>query len=324
MLHIAIIGVGGLGMRYVQSLAHFRYEAKIQIVDISDQALEKTKELFYSMKPEKHLILESFHTLEGLEEHLDIVAVATGSKPRRKLTENLLDTKHVKYLILEKVLFPQVEDYMVINRKIEEHGCKVWVNCGRREQEFFKQLKEEFAGEPFEFSLTGGAWGLGCNTVHFLDLISFITGDTEKICIYSKELDREIIQSKRSGYIEFTGTLTGNMGKCRSFSITSDRGADAPIIYVISSKNRLCIVKEFDKKAVYFESKNHWEGKEVSLQMKLQSEITAPLFEKIVETGSCNLSDYETAMKIHVPFLQELLKFMNRHNETDTDMCPIT
>ena len=324
MLHIAIIGVGGLGMRYVQSLARFKYEAKIQIVDISDQALEKTKELFYSMRPETHLILESFHTIEGLEEQLDIAAIATGSMPRRKLTESLLDTKHVKYLILEKVLFPQIEDYTVIKQKIEEHGCKAWVNCGRREQDFFSQLKEEFGGERIDFSLTGNAWGLGCNTVHFLDLISYITGDTEKICMNTEQLDSEMIKSKRPGYIEFTGTLTGSMGKCCRFSITSNKGENVPIIYVISSRNKLCIVKEFDKKAVYFESETNWESREVSFPTKLQSEVTAQLFEKIIETGNCRLPDYETSMKIHVPFLQELLKFMSRQNGKNTDICPIT
>ncbi len=324
MLNIAIIGVGGLGMRYVQSLAKFKYEAKIQIVDVSPQALERTEELFYSSNPFEHLRLESINEIGGLEEELDIVAIATGSKPRRELAEELLRTKHVKYLILEKFLFPQMDDYAAMERIIKEHGCKVWVNCARRIFDFYIQLKEEFRGKEITFALRGGAWGIGCNAIHFLDLISFMTDDMGNIHINTGKLDQEIIASKRNGYIEFTGTITGSMSGCGCFSFTSDKAGDAPIIYSIISEDKVCIVNELGGKAVFFDAAKNWDSREWSFSVGMQSEFTAPLFEEIIETGECMLPDYHTSMKIHMPFLEELLKFMNDRNGTSEKLCPIT
>lgn len=324
MLHIAIIGVGGLGMRYVQSLARFRYEAKIQMVDISREALEKAEALFYSAGSGNHLVLESMESLDGLERCLDIAAIVTGSGPRRRLLEELLETKQVKNLLLEKVLFPQMDDYVAAERMIKDHGCKAWVNCGRRLFDFYNQLKAEFEGERITFLLRGGAWGIGCNGIHFLDLISFITGDMGGIRIYTEKLDDEIIESRRAGYIEFTGTLTGSMEGCDNFSITSDKAGDAPIIYTIASEKKLCMVNELAGRAAFLDAEGNWNSREILFSTRMQSEFTAPLFEEIIETGGCMLPDYQTSMRIHMPLLKELLNFMNLKNGTEEKICPIT
>lgn len=324
MYKFAIIGCGGLGARYIQSLATYGEEAIVYAVDISDESLNKAKELFESSKISDKVELKLCHDIEELEENLDIVAIATTSIPRRNITEKLLNSKNVGYLILEKILFPCLEDYEAISMLLNQKGIKTWVNCSRRVIPFFSQLKREFEGQKIRFELTGGAWGLGCNSVHYIDLINFITGSTDGISISIEKLDSEIIDSKRSGYIEFTGTLEGKTDRCEFFHFHSEAGEISPVLYSISSDDKMCIVNESGGMAYLFKKETGWALETVALKAYYQSTITSMLFEEIMKNGSCALPDYETAKAEHVPFIEALLKFMNKDKAEETKRCLIT
>lgn len=324
MYKFAIIGCGSLGARYIQSLATYREEAIVYAVDILDESLNKAKELFKSNKSSGKVELKLCHDIEELENNLDIVAIATTSAPRRNIIEKLLNSKNVKYLILEKVLFPYLEDYEEVYILLKQKAVKTWINCNRRIIPFFSQLKKEFENQNIRFELTGGSWGLGCNSIHYLDLINFITGSTDGISISTEKLDSEIIDSKRSGYIEFTGTLEGKTNRCEFFYLHSEAGEVSPILYSISSDNKVCIVNESGGIAYLFKRETGWTLETIPLKAYYQSTITSILFEEIMKKGSCTLPDYEIAKAEHIPFIKALLEFMNKDGVEETKRCLIT
>ena len=191
MYKFAVIGVGGLGSRYIQSLASLNVEATVFAVDLSDESLSKSKQLFDSMNPSDNVVLKLCHNIGELDDEMDIVAIATTSMPRRALTEQLLNSKTVKYLILEKVLFPELDDYDAVGKLISEKKVKAWINCSRRLFPFFGMLREEFADRNVRFILTGGQWGIGCNSIHYLDLIDYITDNSDGIEISADKIDKK-------------------------------------------------------------------------------------------------------------------------------------
>lgn len=62
--------------------------------------------------------------------------------------------------------------------------------------------------------MVGGDWGLGCNAIHFLDLLTFFTGKVDFELDVS-HLDSEIRVSKRERFVEFTGCLLGKCGETK-------------------------------------------------------------------------------------------------------------
>lgn len=324
MYKFAIVGCGVLGMRYIQSLAQLNIEATIYAVDVSKEALEKSRDLFEGNNPSEQVKLCLCNKIDEIADEIDIAAIVTTSGARRALVEELLGSKQVKYLILEKVLFPCLEDYEAVEKLLREKQVKTWVNCGRRTIPFFSWLKEEFQDQKVRFELTGGAWGIGCNSIHYIDLINFITGNEEGLVLYTEKLDNDITESKRGGYIEFTGTLEGATDACDFFSLHSEAGETEPEIYTISSKEKMCIVNEGGGVAYMLRKKEQWAMETITLKAYYQSTMTSGLFEEIVKTGNCMLPNYATAQKEHVPFITSLLSFMNKDREEKMTRCPIT
>lgn len=116
----AIIGVGNLGKYYLKSLANYSGKALIQIIDASQEALDRAKSMFEESNENKNVRLEICQDISELNEHIDILAVVTSSRSRRRIVEMVLETKEVQYMILEKVLFPCLEDYDAIKELLEE------------------------------------------------------------------------------------------------------------------------------------------------------------------------------------------------------------
>lgn len=325
MYHIAIIGVGGLGSRHLQSLASLKEPAEIQAVDISEESISVARERFESMRPGAHLSLSFCRTVADLNHQLDVVIVATNSMPRRSIVEELLAAKSVRMMILEKVLFPKLEDYSAIDELLRKSGCQTWVNHPRRLLPFYQRLREIFAEEKnIHVDIYGGNWGLACNSMHFLDLIGHIAGDGTAPVIYGKGLDQEILPSKRKGYIEFTGTLTGDMGRCQMFSITSAAGEMTPVRMAILGEQVECVIHEERNKAFILRQKDNWNVEACSIDGKLQSESTGPLVETLLRTGICDLPDYQTAMREHIPFIRALLEILSQRKGEEVIVCPVT
>ena len=66
-------------------------------------------------------------------------------------------------------------------------------------------MKNKITGQ-FKLIYQYSEWGLGCNTIHFLDLFGFFL-KTNKIKVSHSNLDNKIYKSKREGYLEFKGSL---------------------------------------------------------------------------------------------------------------------
>src|SRR5699024_8564222 len=133
--------------------------------------------------------LEFCASISELDEEIDIAIVATKADVRKNVIEILLTLKHVRYMILEKVLFQDLESYKPVHTLLKTRGVRTWVNCPIRTNPFFQQLKYSLKpGETIHYDVCGGNLGIGCNSIHHIDLLSFLTGET-KFTFTTKQLD---------------------------------------------------------------------------------------------------------------------------------------
>lgn len=322
-------GGGNLGSRHLQALALTEIPLTVEVVDVSDKFLDVAKKRWNEM-PENSLVksINFYKDIEDLKSDLDVVIIATTSMPRRSIVEKLLQSKKVKYLILEKVLFPSLSDYDVVQELIDKNNVKAFVNCGRRNTSFYQKMRDLFKSEKHvSMSATAVDLGLGCNTIHFFDTYSFIS-DQKNFESDIEYLNDNCIESKRQGYIEFTGTMRikSKKGTLLVNSYERDeqnKGRSAGII-TIQSEHYYCFVREGEGLAnlLVYPSASDWQ--EMKVDIKLQSQLTQNLVKNLAELGNVNLPTYEESAAMHKIMLGGFLQQYNSFREERTDLCPIT
>ena len=324
MIKIQVIGAGGIGMRHLQSIAGLKEPFECWAVDPREESLGRVRQILSG-----HDKVACFHYVNSMSEtpdHADVVIVATSSLVRAQVTRDLLNSKSVKYLILEKFLFPTESDYGEIGNLIKKKGVSCWVNTPRRMNPGWQTVIGTLKGFNglLRYSVLGGNWGLGCNSIHFLDTIDFLLGNDAAFSYDTSELDPEIGESKRPGYVEFTGKLRVGHPRAASIELISDRSNNAAILQIISTDTIRFVISEFEQRARRATLEGGWKMEKIAFPMLFQSQLTAPVIESLIESGSCLLTPYEHSAKLHIPMLRTFLDYYNKAEGKDDEICPIT
>lgn len=325
MRSIAIIGAGQLGSRHLQSLADIDgKDFEIAVFDPSNESLLIAEERYNQVKKDKSPQARFVNHFDALPKELFLAIVATGSMVRRKVVEQLLDYTKVEYLILEKFLFPKLEDYDVIENLIREKEAVTYVNTPRRTFDFYKEIKPQL-NQPFQLDVSGISWGLGCNAIHFVDLFAYLGDCTEFEII--NNLDEQVIESKRAGYIEFTGNLTlidkttGN-----TCSLYSFKEGNRPSIVTITDPSKRIIVHEsaLSKILIFEEGENGFEYRDKGIRIPFQSQLTSVLVNDIVQKGTSELPSYRDSALMHRQLLKVYLEQYSKYTKQKEKLCPRT
>lgn len=318
---IAIIGAGQLGSRHLQGLKLAQLPMTITVVDSLQDSLNIAKSRYEDVA-ENPLVnsIEYVRSVDLLPAELDLVIVATGSAPRRTIIENLLSMKKVKNLVLEKFLFQSLIDYDVIEQLLADKGLlsNTWVNCPRRMFDYYPQIKTEFVSlSPLTMEVKGAGWGLACNSVHFIDILAYITSQ-ENWCFSGHKLGK-MIKSRRTGYVEFLGEVTGKSDRGDSIRLVCDPIEDQLLSIVIAGGGKEIIVDEINSRMIWTNT-----GIEKNIANKYQSSLTKEIAEQILLEGRSELTSYFESAKLHKAFLEILIPYYSNLCGKPSDSCPIT
>jgi len=119
---------------------------------------------------------------------------------------------------------------------------RTFVNCSRNSWPGYGKIRE-FIRENrkrtgFHLEVTGNLWGLGCNTVHFLDLFRFFT-DAKEIRSVGAQLSTSPQGNKRGSHFEeFIGTASFKNDLGDSIQITSSGSQAGPSGIFLTLKER--------------------------------------------------------------------------------------
>lgn len=318
MYTIAIIGAGQLGSRHLQGLKTAALDMRIYVVEPDAESLKTAAER-YAQVAENSRVQELIlcDTQAGLPETLDLVVIATGSAPRAMITRELLRSRRVKNILFEKVLFQAPEEYGEIGTLLERNSVNAWVNCPRRMFAHYRKLRETTESlEKIDYRVTGRNWGLGCNAIHFIDNFAMLTGETDMTFDLSG-IEPRIYPSKRPGYVEFCGTVTGRTPKGSTITLVStDTLENPPVVTVQGAGFSAEIAESAGKMTV--------NGAEEPIRMLYQSQLTGLQAEQILSEGRSDLASYSESARLHLHWLTPLIDVYNRLNGGHSDRCPIT
>lgn len=317
MYKVAIIGAGQLGSRHLQGLKGAASPLAITVLDSSKESLQVSEGRYEAIPAVGEKKINYVTTIQELPTELDLVIIATGSKPRASIVKSLLTHSSVKYLVLEKVLFPVLAEYDEISNLLKEKQIRCWVNCPRRMYGMYKQIKETIdLSYPIYMTNADENWGLCCNAIHMIDLFLYLTEETS----YSVEtgyLNKTIEDSKRGGYIEMTGTLKVKTPKGNELTLISENNFTGEKNFLIENGDNLYTVSE---------GEGFWlHNKKYEYAMPYQSQLTGLLADELLKTGGCSLSPFDLSVAYHKPFIKAMLQKYNELTGSENNkLLPIT
>jgi predicted dehydrogenase len=325
MNQVLIVGAGDIGSRHLQALGRSSLPLVIDVVDPSRVALETSKRRFYEVvKNDPSRRVDYHQSLDEVEKRFEVGIVATSSDIRRKVVQELLNKIEVKNLILEKVAFQNARDFESVIKLLKSKHVKAWVNFPRRVIPFYKELKKIIKPhEQIFYTVQGGDWSLACNALHFIDVLCFLTEETDyEVCCHN--LDRTVRKSKRKGFVEFTGSLHCHFRNGSELSLISQNNSVCPPLITVLTKSLLGVVKEENGVAKMSKEEKNWEWEEVKFKWPYQSELTHKIVEEIMVTGNCGLTPIEESYLIHKPLLGSFTDYLERITGKKYSVCPIT
>ena len=322
---LAIIGAGGIGNRHFQGIIKTSTKPMdIFIVDPDKVALKNIADNYSKITHNKNI--KSLTYLENIDElpiELNLVIIATTADVRYGLILTLLKHTFVNYLIIEKIVFQKVDYFDSISNLLTKNKIKAWVNCPRRIFPFYKYIKKIIKGNKLSLKFIGKNWGLCCNSIHFIDLFTFLT-DSDSISINYDQLDKFIYSSKRNGFIELRGKLRVNTSQGDYMELIDTDNLDhAFSIIKIESDDILFEITESKKHLLYINGKIDTVQKK-QIKIPYQSDLTGKIVNQILTKGESDLISLEESSNIHKPLLNAFNNHLFEVTGKKYDRCPIT
>jgi predicted dehydrogenase len=311
MKKIVLVGSGELGSRHLQALALADVPVTVHVVDPSDAALDLAKLRCEQVTPALEAFEVHYHTsIAELGGDVDVAIIATTSNVRLRVLEQLENTVALHNVVLEKFLFSHESEFERAAELIAAMPGGAWVNCPRRMYPVYQALKSELPlSKPVAYRVVGPDWGLACNSVHYLDHLAYLTGET----LVSTSIDSKTataIDSKRSGYQEFLGEVRGEFSGGSTISLSAGSSETKSLMTIQNSDFELSVDEIGRKYTLANRQTGTTETQEFAIPF--QSQLSHVFAKEIMESGTCDLPTFEESQTFHLSLLQS---FARLHDE---------
>ena len=317
---VVVVGAGQLGSRYLQGLIKCSKKLDVYVIDIDPKALlvarKRCLELVNADKLDK--FVHFYEDIRECPKKVDLAIISTTAKKRVELVTFIKKHLMVRYWILEKLLAQSSNELDDLSKLLS--GCNVWVNTPRRMLIWHKKIRASLIKQkPLHLLITGRAWGLACNSVHFLDMFAWFTGETLEN-ISTQGLSQHWIKAKRLGNWEIFGEIKATFSQGSTASILAKPGelSDLNYQFHIQDNNTTWLIDEENGIA------ERSDGLSIPGRLPFQSEVTSSLVDELIATGRCELPSLQTSSDIHRVFLDAMLSHWKKTVDENALLVPIT
>lgn len=313
---VLILGVGRLGIRYLEGMTHLNEPLDIWVCDRLKSNLDLAKEAWLRIvgSSSGHQLFYSL-AIEDLPDFFDLVVIATTADVRPDVVRMLAQQSEVRFWILEKVLAQSVIQLAQIREALEGKG-EVWVNTPRHSWSLYKNLRARVGRSKSLHAQFKGFDGLACNAMHYIDLVSRWS-DARVSDVDTTGLDKKWIASKRPGFFEIQGCLFVTFTDSSTLKLISN-GVDREYKAWLTIGDSDWDVYEQSDYAV------NAANERVTGRCELQSELTAILFREIFEGGYSSLPTLQQSILQHQPYIEAMLAHWNTNMQDNRILIPIT
>lgn len=311
-----LIGCGNIGFRHLQALCASDMAGQLDLTIIEPNTGHHTRindELARTPVGQSRVLT----ALPEARATFDLVIIATNADVRRRVFDDLVAKHDFAAIIFEKVLFQSIADLDAVAAKLD--GVAAYVNCGRRGFPGYQMLREELVGEvPVDYTVTGQHYALASNAIHFLDIAACLNG-SPLVSLDASGLDAAGAASKRAGYVEIFGTLTGRLENGATVSLTCAPGDTLSLDIKLGGGDLMGEVHEGAGRAILVR-----DGKVADLPFETRHVSGMPyLYETLLQGQGCLLPTYAESAAQHRLLISALNAHLQLPDHPDT-LCPIS
>ena len=302
--NILIIGFGNIGQRHFQSFYNLNKKFNIFIIE---KKFKKTANLIKNQyKINKKINIHIFNNLNKLKNHSFFLTIlATNSDVRYFLFKKLINQFNSKHIILEKVLFKNLDELEKCVKLIENYSEKIWINLPRREYPLMQYIYSKLdLKKKIYIEFSGFRWGIASNMIHFLDLFKWMT-KANKITFRDK-LDSKIYNAKRKGFYEVRGKIIFKDQNNNKLKIIDDINFKKNK-FEIKNKNQVFLIKD---NILHIISKKKKSA--ILFPNNFQSNLTSKIYLSLLKNNFCKLPELKNSIDIHKVFYSILEKKMKK------------
>lgn len=308
MKKILIAGIGKHGARYVEGIITAKIK-NIQLHLLDKNEIASIVPPHLKRQLEGNYNIHTHNSLSSLPNGFDLAIISTTANERPNIVHTLSTHIGVQDWILEKVLSTSSEGLEIISQATA--SGKTWVNHPRRISTLYTKLKLQLTNEPLDFTIQWPGFALGCNSIHFIDIVEWLTGETV--------VDVNIVETSgwyeavRPGYSEFDGRIIVNYSAGSKMILDNTRSEMEPDLKILQG-NTIVTLKE---KSGFIINNNFYNG-----QIEYQSDFSGPMVSNIIQNGECGLTDLEASTRQHRKFFEGINN--NTHLKKGDGYFPIT
>ena len=315
-MNLAIIGCGVIGRRHLESIVNSSInDLNIFVIDTSNECLNECKKIAQNKNTFNIYYLSS---AKETNKNFDFVIIANNSKDRFNAIVDLYNYKKPKFIILEKFLFDNLEDYEKAKIIFESINTKVWVN--QWVSTGFSELSNFFnESKIFKIVIHGKNWNLCSNSVHFIDWFHSLNKRNE-IQLSEINLKNLVLESKRNEFYETYGKL---VFKCKENQLTLncdyDKKGDNKLLISIFCELKV-IECEFSGNQLKGTIRHKNNTEDFLMHVNYLSERTSGLIESIFKKNKCSLPTYDQSVVHHKLIFQTLKNHFDRNGLTNSNL----
>lgn len=300
--NILIIGFGNIGERHFQSFYNLNKKFNIYIIE---KNFKKTSDLIKNKyNKNKKINIQIFNNLSKLKnQFFFLTIIATNSNVRYFFLKKLINQFNSKHIILEKVLFKNLNELDRSIKLIQNYSQKIWINLPRREYPLMQYVYSKLdLKKKIYIEFSGFGWGMASNMIHFLDLFKWMT-KANKI-IFKDKLESKIYKSKRKGFYEVRGKIIFKDQNDNKLKIIDDKKCTKNK-FEIKNKDKVFLIKNNILHISYKKKKNV-----IIFPNTFQSNLTNKIYFSLIKNNFCKLPELKNSVDIHKVFYSIIEKKM--------------
>jgi predicted dehydrogenase len=324
MKKILLVGCGELGSRFLQASLQVNGVNQIDVLELSDQAVEVAKYRMNQIQFYQEAIKVKWNkSFNSVGQGADLCIIATQADGREHIFNEVFNLG-IKHILTEKIVTQSLPAFNEILSKVEKLGVNVWVNCKTRDYPVWQYIKTKIdpEGELLYHSI-GGNHGLCTNGLHTLDLFSFISESTELIDTNS-QIDPVLHTTKRNKY-DLSGAfhLTG-AGKSKCIIDYSGSGSSS-VLEVVATQQYRWVLDHATRQAFESSQENKWKLEPIPFEGDLSvSNMSIKFISDILKKNQCGLPTLKQTYAAHEFLFSVTLPVFNKLLGKHDSICPIT
>jgi predicted dehydrogenase len=234
---VLVVGAGRMGMRHVRGLV--AAGASSAVVDPREEARrDALAELGVSA-----VFASLDEALAGGPYEAAVLAETAAGRLERFAS---VAEAGVSTVLVEKPVEQSRARVHALVELAADRAIDARVNHFFRTLPLFRELRD--GGGPFHVSVTGGAFGLACNGIHWIDLALFLTGDEGGELLWGRLENEQIGSGRGPEFRDYGGHAVYGFGESR-LHLASAATSSAPMHAVVEQPQRQTVLLPGDERA---------------------------------------------------------------------------